>query len=37
VLDAPYYMKRIDLIETRNIWMGDHGIMKVIRAELSEK
>jgi diphthine-ammonia ligase len=37
VLDAPYYMKRIDLIETRNIWMGDHGIMKVVRAELSEK
>ncbi|MCX9026099.1 MAG: TIGR00289 family protein [Candidatus Methanoperedens sp.] len=37
VLDAPYYRKRIDLIETRNIWMGDHGIMKVIRAELSEK
>jgi diphthine-ammonia ligase len=37
VLDAPYYMKRIDLIETRNIWMGDHGIMKVIRAELAEK
>ncbi|MGB8218337.1 MAG: diphthine--ammonia ligase [Candidatus Methanoperedens sp.] len=37
VLDAPYYRKRIDLIETRNIWMGDHGIMKVIKAELSEK
>ena len=37
VLDAPYYMKRINLIETRNIWMGDHGVMKVIRAELSEK
>jgi len=37
VLDAPFYMKRIDLIETNNIWMGDHGIMKVIKAELSEK
>ena len=37
VLDAPYYRKRIDLIETRNIWMGDHGIMKVIRAELAGK
>jgi diphthine-ammonia ligase len=37
VLDAPYYKKRIDLIETSNIWMGDHGVMKVIRAELSEK
>jgi diphthine-ammonia ligase len=37
VLDAPYYRKRIDLIETSNIWMGDYGVMKVIRAELSEK
>ncbi|MCZ7385830.1 MAG: TIGR00289 family protein [Candidatus Methanoperedens sp.] len=37
VLDAPYYKKKIDLVETRNIWMGDHGVMKVIRAELSEK
>ncbi|VVB95373.1 Diphthamide synthase [uncultured archaeon] len=37
VLDAPYYMKRIDLIETKNIWMGDHGVMKVIKAELAEK
>ncbi len=37
VLDAPYYMKRINLIETKNIWMGDHGVMKVIKAELAEK
>ncbi|NJD76422.1 MAG: TIGR00289 family protein [Candidatus Methanoperedens sp.] len=37
VLDAPYYKKRINLIETRNCWMGDHGMMKVIRAELGEK
>jgi diphthine-ammonia ligase len=37
VLDAPYYKKKIDLIETKNVWMGDHGVMKVIRAELSEK
>ncbi len=37
VLDAPYYTKRINLLETRKIWMGDHGIMTVIRAELGEK
>jgi diphthine-ammonia ligase len=37
VLDAPFYKKRIDLLATRNIWMGDHGIMKVVEAELGEK
>ncbi|NJD54348.1 MAG: TIGR00289 family protein [Candidatus Methanoperedens sp.] len=37
VLDAPFYKKRINLLETRNIWMGDHGIMKVVEAELGEK
>ncbi len=37
VLDAPYYKKRINLLETRNFWMGDHGVMKVIKAELGEK
>jgi ABC transporter with metal-binding/Fe-S-binding domain ATP-binding protein len=37
VLDAPFYKKRIHLLETRNLWMGDHGIMKVVRAELGEK
>ena len=37
VLDAPFYKKRIHLLKTRNIWMGDHGIMKVVGAELEEK
>ncbi len=37
VLDAPYYRKRINLLETENVWMGDFGVMKVIRAELGEK
>lgn len=37
VLDAPFYKKRIYLLETSNVWMGDHGVMKVIRAELGEK
>ncbi len=34
VLNAPFYKKRIILLETRNIWLGDSGVMKVIRAEL---
>jgi len=37
VLDAPYYKKRINLLETEKVWMGDYGVMKVIRAELGEK
>ncbi len=37
VLDAPYYKKRINLLEAEKKWMGDFGIMKVVRAELGEK
>lgn len=37
VLDAPYYKKRINLLETEKVWMGDCGVMKVIKAELGEK
>lgn len=37
VLDAPYYKKRINLIETEKVWMGDHGVLRVIRAELGGK
>jgi diphthine-ammonia ligase len=37
VIDAPFYKKRIYLLETRNLWMGDHGIMKVVSAELRKK
>ncbi len=37
VLDAPYYKKRINLVEVENVWMGDYGVMKVVRAELGEK
>ncbi|GFO97007.1 hypothetical protein ig2599ANME_1204 [groundwater metagenome] len=37
VLDAPYYKKRINLLETENVWRGDHGVMRVIKAELGEK
>lgn len=37
VLDAPYYKKRINLIETDKVWKVDHGMMRVIRAELGRK
>jgi len=37
VLDAPFFTKRINLLETHNLWMGDHGIMKVVQAALGEK
>ncbi len=37
VLDAPYYKKRINLIETQKVWMRNHGVLKVLRAELVEK
>ncbi len=37
VLDAPYYRKRINLVGVEKVWMGDYGVMKVIRAELGEK
>ena len=37
VLDAPYYRKRINLLETEKVWMGDYGVMKVVKAELGEK
>jgi diphthine-ammonia ligase len=34
VLNAPYYTKKIKLIETKKMWMGDHGVLKVMDAEL---
>ncbi len=37
VLDAPYYKKKINLLEVEKVWMGDYGVMKVIRAVLGEK
>ncbi|MCZ7391833.1 MAG: diphthine--ammonia ligase [Candidatus Methanoperedens sp.] len=37
VLDAPYYRKRINLLEVEKLWRGDFGVMKVIKAELGEK
>ncbi len=37
VLDAPFYKKKINLIETEKVWKGDYGMMRVIRAELARK
>jgi len=37
VLDAPFYKKRINLLETEKVWMGDCGVLKVIKAELLDK
>lgn len=37
VLEAPYYKKRITLIETRNVWRGNYGVLKVLKAKLAEK
>jgi ABC transporter with metal-binding/Fe-S-binding domain ATP-binding protein len=34
VLNARYYSKKIKLIKTEKMWMGDHGMLKVIEAEL---
>ena len=34
VLNMPYYSKKIKLIETKKMWMGDHGVLKVIKTEL---
>lgn len=37
VLDAPFYKERIRILKASNLWMGDHGIMKIEEAELVEK
>src|SRR5450759_3390969 len=34
VLNAPYYRIKIKLIETKKMWKGDHGVLKVMKAEL---
>jgi ABC transporter with metal-binding/Fe-S-binding domain ATP-binding protein len=34
VLNACYYTKKIKLIKTEKMWMGDHGMLKVIDAKL---
>lgn len=37
VLDAPFFKKRIKILEYEKIWKGDSGYLKVLKAALAEK
>jgi predicted ATP pyrophosphatase (TIGR00289 family) len=37
VLDAPFFRKRIELLEVERVWMGDHGMLRVVKAGLVGK
>lgn len=37
VLDAPFFKKRIELVEVERVWLGDHGMLRVVKAKLGEK
>ncbi len=37
VLDAPFYKKRIEIIEAQKIWKGDSGIFRINKAKLVNK
>jgi len=37
VLDASFFKKKIEVLETRKIWQGDHGYLTVTKAELKTK
>jgi ABC transporter with metal-binding/Fe-S-binding domain ATP-binding protein len=37
VLDAPFFRKRIEVLETERVWRGDSGCLLIKRAELKEK
>ena len=37
VLDCPLFEKRIEVLESENVWMGDRGVLYVRRACLAEK
>jgi diphthamide synthase (EF-2-diphthine--ammonia ligase) len=36
-LDAPFFEKRIELVETQRMWKGTSGYLLVKRAEVVEK
>ena len=36
-LDAPFFRKRINIVDTEKFWEGDRGHLKIKQAELSEK
>jgi predicted ATP pyrophosphatase (TIGR00289 family) len=37
VLDAPFFEKKIQILETQKVWRGDHGYLKVTKAKLGAK
>ncbi|MFQ5871851.1 MAG: diphthine--ammonia ligase [Candidatus Geothermarchaeales archaeon] len=37
VLDSPLFRKRIELLETEEVWLGDRGRLTIKRAELADK
>ncbi len=37
VLDAPYFEKRIQILETETVWKGDQGYLLIKRAKLIQK
>ena len=34
VLDAPYFRERIEMLETKKVWYGDRGVLKVLDARV---
>ena len=37
VLDAPHFVKRIEIVEYKRYWYGDWGILSIEKAKLTEK
>lgn len=37
VLDCPLFSKRVQVLRSEKIWMGDRGLLKILDARLSEK
>jgi diphthamide synthase (EF-2-diphthine--ammonia ligase) len=37
MLDAPFFRKRIELLEVERVWMGGHGVLRVVKAGLVGK
>jgi len=37
VVDAPFFKKKINVLETKKVWLGDHGYLTVTKAELKTK
>ncbi len=37
VLDAPFFRRRIDILDAQNDWRGDSGVYRITKARLAEK